>query len=323
MRIRRLARTELEISAVGVGTWAIGGGGLHWGWGPQDDGASVAAIHRAVELGVNWIDTAPAYGLGCRGERVVGEALAQLSEKPYVFTKCGLYPVEGGTEPRLKAQSVREECEMSLRRLGIEAIDLYQIHWPNPDRDIEEAWATLAELKREGKVRHIGVSNFDLGHLKRVAPIAPVETLQPPYSLLFRDVEADVLPYCEREGIGVLAYSPMASGLLAGAMTRERIAALPPDDFRSHVDFFQEPALTRNLEVAERVKDVGGKHGVSAGAVAVAWTLRHPAVSAAIVGFRRPEQVEAIWPSAAELELEGEDLALLEGDVPDPARVSV
>jgi aryl-alcohol dehydrogenase-like predicted oxidoreductase len=311
MQTRRLGRSDLDISTVGVGAWAIGGGGTPWGWGSQDDDDSVAAIHRAIERGVNWVDTAPAYGLG-RSEEVVGRAVRDMSDPPYVFTKCGLYPVEGGTDPRLKAASVREECEASLRRLGVEAIDLYQIHWPNPDEDVEEGWGALAELKAEGKVRHIGVSNFSVTQLERAEAIAPVESLQPPYSLLFRDIEAEILPWCRAHDTGVIAYSPMASGLLSGRMTKERAAALPPDDFRSHVPHFQEPELSRNLEVAERCRQVGERHGASAGAVAIAWTLRNPAVTAAIVGFRRPDQVDDLVPLAGELQLSDEDVAAIE-----------
>jgi aryl-alcohol dehydrogenase-like predicted oxidoreductase len=310
MQKQRLGRTELEITPVGVGAWAIGGGGT-WGWGDQDDADSVAAIHRAVERGVNWIDTAPAYGLG-RSEEVVGRAVKGLSDPPFIFSKCGSYPVEGGTEPRLKAKWVRQLCEDSLRRLQVEAIDLYQVHWPDPDEDIEEGWATLAELKAEGKLRHIGASNFSVAQLERAEAIAPVESLQPPYSLISRAVEGSILPWCLEHDTGVIVYSPMASGLLSGRMTKERVAALPANDFRSHVESFEEPALSRNLALADRLAAIGARHGTSAGAVAIAWTLRNPAVTAAIVGFRRPDQVDDLVPSAGELELTDEDLAAIE-----------
>jgi aryl-alcohol dehydrogenase-like predicted oxidoreductase len=310
MQKQRLGRTELEITPVGVGAWAIGGGGT-WGWGDQDDADSVAAIHRAVERGVNWIDTAPAYGLG-RSEEVVGRAVKGLSDPPFIFSKCGSDPVEGGTEPRLKAKWVRQLCEDSLRRLQVEAIDLYQVHWPDPDEDIEEGWATLAELKAEGKLRHIGASNFSVAQLERAEAIAPVESLQPPYSLISRAVEDSILPWCLEHDTGVIVYSPMASGLLSGRMTKERVAALPANDFRSHVESFEEPALSRNLALADRLAAIGARHGTSAGAVAIAWTLRNPAVTAAIVGFRRPDQVDDLVPSAGELELTDEDLAAIE-----------
>jgi aryl-alcohol dehydrogenase-like predicted oxidoreductase len=311
MQKQRLGRTELDITRVGVGAWAIGGGGT-WGWGEQDDADSVAAIHRAIERGANWIDTAPAYGLG-RSEEVVGRAVKGLADPPFIFSKCGSYPVEGGTEGRLKAKWVRQLCEDSLRRLQVEAIDLYQIHWPDPDEDVEEGWATLAELKAEGKLRHIGVSNFSVAQLERAEAIAPVESLQPPYSLIARDVEASILPWCAAHDTGVIVYSPMASGLLSGRMTKERVAQLPADDFRSHVGSFEEPALSRNLALADRLAEIGARHGTSAGAVAVAWTLRNPAVDGAIVGFRRPDQVDPILTAAA-LELTDADIGEIGGD---------
>ena len=306
MRTTQLGRTGLEISRIGFGAWAIGGPEYDWGWGEQDDDDSIAAIHRALELGVNWIDTAAQYGFG-HSEEVVGRAIEGLPERPLVFTKGG--QPEGPnrtTLQTLKRDSLRRECEGSLRRLGVDAIDLYQLHFPNPDEELEEGWATLAELKDEGLVRHIGVSNFSVEQLRRAQAIAPVETLQPPYSLLDREVEDEILPFCEREGIGVIVYSPMASGMLTGKMTRERIEALPDDDWRRRSDRFREPQLSRNLELVERLREVGERHGVSPGAVAVAWTLRHPAVDGAIVGFRRPDQVDPIVV-AADLEL-GDEL---------------
>jgi aryl-alcohol dehydrogenase-like predicted oxidoreductase len=306
VRTTQLGRTGLEISRVGFGAWAIGGAEYDWGWGEQDDEQSIATIHRALELGVNWIDTAAQYGFG-HSEEVVGRAIAGLHERPLVFTKGG--QPEGPnrtTLQTLKRDSLRRECEGSLRRLGVDAIDLYQLHFPNPDEELEEGWATLAELKDEGLVRHIGASNFSVEQLRRAQAIAPVETLQPPYSLLDREVEDEILPFCEREGIGVIVYSPMASGMLTGKMTRERIEALPDDDWRRRSDRFKEPQLSRNLELVERLERVAERHGVSPGAVAVAWTLRHPAVDGAIVGFRRPDQVDPIVV-AADLEL-GDDL---------------
>jgi len=306
VRTAQLGRTGLEISRIGFGAWAIGGPEYDWGWGEQDDEQSIAAIHRALELGVNWIDTAAQYGFG-HSEEVVGRAIAGLHERPLVFTKGG--QPEGPnrtTLQTLKRDSLRRECEGSLHRLGVDAIDLYQLHFPNPDEELEEGWATLAELKDEGLVRHIGASNFSVEQLRRAQAIAPVETLQPPYSLLDREVEDEILPFCEREGIGVIVYSPMASGLLSGTMTRERIEALPDDDWRRRSDRFRDPQLSRNLELVERLERVAERHGVSPGAVAVAWTLRNPAVDGAIVGFRRPDQVDPIVV-AADLEL-GDDL---------------
>lgn len=307
----QLGATGMEITRVGFGAWAIGGGGWEFGWGPQQDEESISSIHRALELGVNWIDTAAAYGFG-RSERVVGRALAGLKDRPYVFTKCSL--LDDGTghvAHSLKRDSILREAEASLERLGIDAIDLYQIHWPDPEEDIEEGWAALAELKEQGLVRHIGVSNFDVAQLRRIAPIAPVETLQPPYSLVDRSVAAEILPHAEQRGIGVIVYSPMGSGLLTGAMTRERIAAMPADDWRASDPDFNEPLLSEHLAVAERLRAVGARYGVSAGAVAVAWTLRNPAVDGAIAGFRRPDQVEPIL-AAAGLRLTDDDVREIE-----------
>jgi aryl-alcohol dehydrogenase-like predicted oxidoreductase len=307
-----LGATGLEITRVGFGAWAIGGGGWEFGWGPQADDESVAAIHRALELGVNWIDTAAAYGFG-RSEEVVGRALEGLAQRPYVFTKASL--LDDGTgrvRHSLERDSILREAEASLKRLGVDAIDLYQIHWPVPEDDIEEGWAAMAELKERGLVRHIGVSNFDAGQLKRIQEIAPVETLQPPYSLIDRGAEAELLPFAEREGVGVIVYSPMGSGLLTGAITRERIAAMPGDDWRRGDARFTEPQLSRHLGIAARLREVADSHGTTPGAVAVAWTLRNPAVDGAITGFRRPAQVDPIL-AAANLELTGSDVTLIEG----------
>jgi aryl-alcohol dehydrogenase-like predicted oxidoreductase len=311
MRRRLLGDTGLEISVVGFGAWALGGGGWNWGWGPQDDAHSVAAIERAIELGVNWVDTAPSYG-GGRSEEVVGRALRGMSEKPYVFTKCGQEVRNGVGVNELKAETIERQCEESLRRLGVEAIDLYQIHWPDPDADIEEGWAACVALLSAGKIRHIGVSNFSVPQLERIEALAHVETLQPPYSLIRREAEEELLPYCRRENLGVIAYSPMGSGLLTGAFSAERVASLPSDDFRSRAPQFQEPELSKNLAAAERLRQIGERHDASPGAVAVAWVLRDPVVSGAIVGFRRPTQVDAIVPAAGELELSAEQIALAE-----------
>jgi aryl-alcohol dehydrogenase-like predicted oxidoreductase len=303
----------MDISVVGFGAWAIGGGGWKWGWGQQDDADSVAAIGRALDLGINWIDTAPIYGLG-RSEEVIGRTIKQMSEKPFIFSKCGLEGRNGDGINDLKAETIERQCEESLRRLGVETIDLYQVHWPDPDEDLEEGWAACVALLSAGKVRHIGVSNFNISQLDRANVVATVETLQPPYSLLDRGVEKEILPYCAREDIGVIVYSPMASGLLTGTFDSERAAALPVDDFRSHVPYFHEPQLTENLAVVERLRQVGEKHNASPGAVAVAWTLRDPVVTGAIVGFRRFDQVGGIVPAGAELELSTEEIAFIEGD---------
>jgi aryl-alcohol dehydrogenase-like predicted oxidoreductase len=308
-----LGRTGLEITRVGFGAWAIGGGDWEFGWGAQDDAESVAAIERALELGVNWIDTAGAYGLG-HSETIVRRALEGVDTRPYVFTKAGLVDGGGGRVVNsLKRDSIRREVEASLTRLGVDAIDLYQIHWPNPDRDVEEGWAAFAELKDEGLLRHIGVSNFDVDQLRRAQAIAPVATLQPQYSLVDRAVEDEILPFAAREGIGVIAYSPMGSGLLTGAMTRERIAGLPDNDWRKRDERFTEPALSRHLQTVERLEAVAARHGTTAGAVAIAWTLTNPAVDGAIVGFRRPDQVDPLV-SAASLELTFEDLVEIVAD---------
>jgi aryl-alcohol dehydrogenase-like predicted oxidoreductase len=307
-----LGATGLEITRIGLGAWAIGGGGWEAGWGPQDDDDSIATIQRALEHGINWIDTAAAYGFG-HSEDVVGRALKGLPERPLVFTKASLLEGPGRRiVHNLTRDSILREAHASLRRLGIDAIDLYQIHWPIPEGDIEEGWAALAELKEEGLVRHIGVSNFDVGQLARIQQIAPVETLQPQYSLIERDVEREILPFAEREGIGVIVYSPMGSGLLTGAMSRERIAGLADDDWRKRDARFLDPQLNDHLETAARVADVAGRRGVSPGAVAIAWTLRNPAVAGAIVGLRRPDQVEDL-AVAATLEISDEDAAELEG----------
>ncbi len=311
LKTTQLGGTGLEITRVGFGAWAIGGSGWEGGWGPQEDQQSVDTIHRALELGVNWIDTAAAYGFG-HSEEVVGRAIAGLDEPPYVFTKASLIPGPGGRiRHNLKRDSILREAEASLRRLGVDAIDLYQIHWPNPDEDIEEGWSALAELKDQGLIRHIGVSNFSAAQLRRIRPIAPVETLQPPYSLITRDIEDDILPFAQDQGIGVIVYSPMGSGLLTGAMTRERIANLPEDDWRKHDPRFTEPQLSRHLAQVERLQTVADRHDTTPGAVAAAWTLRHPAVDGAIIGFRRPDQVDAIL-DAGRLELTDADIADIE-----------
>jgi aryl-alcohol dehydrogenase-like predicted oxidoreductase len=301
----------MEITRVGFGAWALGGGGFEWSWGAQEDDESVAAIHRALELGVNWIDTAAQYGFG-HSEEVVGRAISGLDERPYVFTKGGQPEgPDGATLHDLTRGGLRRELESSLTRLGLDAVDLYQIHWPVPDEQIEEGWAALIELRDEGLARHVGVSNFSVAQLRRAQAIATVETLQPPYSLVDREAEEGILPFAKQEGIGVIVYSPMGSGLLTGKMTRERIESLPDDDWRKRSPQFREPRLSEHLRLVERLEAVAERHGVTPGAVAVAWTLRNPAVDAAIVGFRRPEQVDPI-AVAADLELSEDDVTEIE-----------
>ncbi len=323
MQKRTLGGTGMEITPIGLGTWAMGGDtGL--GWGPQDDRDSVATILGALDQGINWIDTAPVYGLG-HAEKMVARALQELgpSRRPYVFTKCSLvWNQERKPFHSLEAASIGHEVEESLRRLHLEAIDLMQIHWPSfppgsSDSGIEEAWTMLARLKQQGKVRHIGVSNFDVPQMKRAQALAPVETLQPPYSMLMRDIETAVLPFCAAHGIGVLAYSPLHNGLLTGSLTRERIAALPKTDWR--VNFspaFREPHLTRSLRVVERLRVVGQRHGRTPAEVAIAWTLHHPAVTAAIVGARRPAQVDD-FIGALEFRLSPAEFAEISEQLPE------
>ena len=291
---KRLGNSDLKISALGVGAWAMGGGGWKFGWGEQDDSDSIGAIHAALEAGMNWIDTAAVYGLG-HSEEIVGKALEGLTQRPYVFTKCERRWKENGEiYPSLKADSIRQECENSMRRLGVDVIDLYQLHWPEPDADVEEGWTEMARLKEEGKVRWIGVSNFSVDQLKRAQKIAPITSLQPPYSLLVRKVEDEILPFAKSNNIGVIVYSPMRAGLLTGKMTAERAASLPDDDWRKRDKDFQEPRLSQNLKLVELLKQIAAKHGRAPGEVALAWTLSNPAVTAAIVGLRRADQVEGV-----------------------------
>jgi aryl-alcohol dehydrogenase-like predicted oxidoreductase len=310
LRTVELGRTGLRISRVGVGAWAIGGTGWWDAWGAQDDEESIATIRRAAELGINWVDTAPIYGLG-HSEGVVGRALEGLDPRPLVFTKAGLQDGgDGSVRNVLKRDSLLREVELSLERLRLDVIDVYQVHWPIPDEDVEEAWTAFAEIKERGLVRHLGASNYSPEQMRRAQAIAPVETLQPPYSLLERGIEAEILPFARDEGIGVVVYSPQASGLLSGAMTAERVAAMPDDDWRKRDARFNEPELSRHLALVDRLKVVGDRHGTSAGAIAVAWTLHHPAVHGAIVGFRRPGQVDEL-ATAGNLTLTEDDIATL------------
>jgi aryl-alcohol dehydrogenase-like predicted oxidoreductase len=311
MKAKQLGNSDLSITPIGFGAWAIGGSGWEFGWGEQDDKASVAAIHRALELGVNWIDTAAVYGMG-HSEEVVALALrAWRGPRPYVFTKCGLrWDERGYVHRNLTADSIRRECEDSLRRLKVDVIDLYQIHWPT--EDLEEGWSAMAQLQKEGKVRWIGVSNFNVDELRRAQAIAPITSLQPPYSLVRREVEQEILPYCRSSGIGVIVYSPMASGLLTGAMTRERAANLPESDWRSRDIEFHEPRLSKNLALVERLREVGERVQRQPGQVAIAWVLRNPAVTGAIVGARNAKQVEGNV-DAATLRLTTKEIAEIEG----------
>jgi aryl-alcohol dehydrogenase-like predicted oxidoreductase len=307
MQKKRLGNSDLELTPIGVGAWAMGGGGWAFAWGPQDDNESIEAIHTALDGGVNWIDTAAVYGLG-HSEEVVARALEGRSNRPYVFTKCERTWNEASEiKAVLKAESIRKECEASLRRLKVDVIDLYQIHWPQPDEDIEEGWSELAKLKQEGKVRWIGVSNFDAKQMTRIAGIAPITSLQPPYSAISPEIESEILPYCHRNNIGVIVYSPMKSGLLTGKMTRERVNAFPQDDFRRKALAFQEPNLTRNLSLQDLMVQIGARHGRSAGEVALAWVLRNPAVTAAIVGMRSAEQAKGVL-GALEFRLSPEEV---------------
>jgi len=311
LQTRRLGTSDLEITPLGLGAWAIGGGDWAFAWGSQDDRDSIAAIREALDLGINWVDTAPVYGLG-HSEEVVARALAGVATKPFVFTKCGrIWDERRQVGKRLTAASIRAECEASLRRLAVERIDLYQIHWPEPDEDVEEGWTECARLKEEGKVRWIGVSNFNVAQLERARAIAPVTSLQPPYSLLRREIEPEILPWCLRHGVGVLAYSPMASGLLTGAWTKERHAGLPEDDWRKEKNpLFQEPLFSRHLAFVERLRAVAADRGTTPGAVALAWVLANPAVTAAIVGARRRGQLADVV-AAAGLVLSAADKAAI------------
>ena len=296
-QLRPLGNSDLNLTPIGFGAWAIGGGNWEFAWGPQDDNDSVNAIHRALDLGVNWVDTAAIYGLG-HSEEVVAKALKGTSHKPYVFTKCSMrWDDDRKIYRSLKGNSLEEELNSSLRRLNIETIDLYQIHWPNPEEEIEEGWSALAKFKEQGKIRHIGVSNFNVDQMKRAQKIAAITSLQPPYSMLRRAIEQEILPFAEANNIGVINYSPMLSGMLTGKMTRDRVAALPQDDWRRRAPEFNEPRLTRNLRLVELLREIGSSHNVEPGVVAVAWTLHHPAITAAIVGGRSPQQVEGIAPA--------------------------
>lgn len=312
METCRLGYSDLHLTRIGLGTWAIGGGGWDFGWGPQDDARSLVTIDRALELGINWIDTAAVYGFG-HSEEIVGQAVAGRRNEVIIATKCGRVWDEGSTTPygRLTAENVRQEAEDSRRRLGVDVIDLYQIHWPDPEEQIEEAWATIAELIEEGKVRYGGVSNFSVEQLERIRPIHPVASLQPPYNMLARDIEEDLLPYCAENDIGVVAYSPMMSGLLTGKYDRESIQNLPDDDWRKDSTQFTDPELSANLELIEGLRPIAERQGKTLAQLAIAWVLRRPEVTAAIVGARRPDQIEETV-KAGGWQLSEEDLVEIE-----------
>jgi aryl-alcohol dehydrogenase-like predicted oxidoreductase len=311
MITKRLGNSDLFITPIGFGAWAIGGSGWEFAWGSQDDNESIAAIREALSAGINWIDTAAVYGLG-HSEEVVARALEGVRDRPYLFTKCSMiWDEHHEIGHSLKAASIKRECEASLRRLRVDAIDLYQIHWPDPEEDIEEGWAAMAALQKEGKVRHIGVSNFNVEQMRRAQTIAPITSLQPRYSLLHRDIEEEILPFAASEQIGVIAYSPMASGMLTGAMTPQRIAALPPDDWRKEHGDFTEPRLSRNLKLVRLLRAIGDRHFRSPGEVAIAWVLQNSAITGAIVGARRPSQVRGVV-GAAEFRFSQRELAEIE-----------
>jgi aryl-alcohol dehydrogenase-like predicted oxidoreductase len=309
--MRQLGNSDMQLTPIGYGAWAIGGGNWEFAWGAQDDNESVSTIERALDSGINWIDTAAIYGLG-HSEEVVAKALKNSPHKPYVFTKCSMrwFP-DRRIYRSLKAGSLQEEIEDSLRRLRVDTIDLYQIHWPNPEDEIEEGWETLARFKEQGKVRYIGVSNFNVKQMKRIQKIAPITSLQPPYSLLNRNIEGEILSFCQQNNIGVINYSPMVSGLLTGKMTAERIMNLPEDDWRKRSPNFKEPKLSKNLKLVELLREIGNAHNVEPGVVAIAWTLRHPAITAAIVGARRPDQIDGVLP-AATFRLSKDEIARIE-----------
>lgn len=311
MQTRHFGNTDMNITTVGLGTFALGGEGWPSAWGPQDDNDSIATIHRALDQGINWIDTAAVYGFG-HAEEIVGRALKERNNRPFIFTKCSRRPTaNGGIEGNLKASSIRQEVEDSLRRLRVDVIDLYQVHWPKPDEDIEEGWSTMAELQAQGKVRYIGVSNFNVSQMARAQAIAPISSLQPPYSLLKREIEDGVLDFCLQHNIGVIVYSPMASGLLTGKWTEERVNSLPKTDWRHKNAEFLEPRFSRNLRLAGLLAEIGKRHDRSAGEVAIAWTLHHPAVTAAIVGGRKPIQIDEIV-GAGDLQLSEQEVAEIE-----------
>jgi len=310
MQKRQLGNTDLKLTTVGLGTWAMGGP-WQFGWGPQDDDEAIAAIIKALELGINWIDAAPAYGLG-HSEELIKKALEQTNAKPIIATKCGLLWNEKKEKvPCLKAESIREECHASLKRLNIDVIDLYQMHWPEPEEDLEQGWEEMAKLKDEGKVRYIGVSNCNVEQLKRIAKIARPVSLQPPYSMLHREVEEELLGYCAENNMGVVAYSPMQRGLLTGKFNQERLSGLALDDHRRRSPDFHEPKFTATLQLVDQLRPIAERNGRTLAQLAIAWVLRRPENTAAIVGARRPSQIEETAP-ASDFKLSKEDIEEIE-----------
>ena len=311
MQTRQLGYTDLKLTTVGLGTWAIGGGGWRFGWGPQDDDEAIGAILAALDKGINWIDTAAVYGFG-HSEELIGRALKQTSKKPFIATKCSrIWNDKGQITPCLKAESIREECHASLKRLGIDTIDLYQIHWAEPEEDIEQGWEEMARLIDEGKVRFIGVSNANIEHIERMQKILPVASLQPQYNMLHREVEEQVLAYCARNNIGVVAYSPMERGLLTGKFSQERLAAMPLEDHRRRSPDFHEPQFSAALELVDNLRSVAERNGKTLAQLAISWVLRRSEVTAAIVGARRPDQI-AETAQAADWTLTQQDIDEIE-----------
>ncbi len=310
MRTQRLANTELELTKIGLGTWAIGGS-WQFGWGPQDDNDSVKTIHEALDEGINWIDTAPIYGCG-HSEEVIGKALKQISQKPIIATKFSLlWDDQRRKYDCLKSQSVRDECHASLKRLGTDVIDLYQMHWPDPEQDIEEAWEEIARLTQQGKIRYAGVSNFNIEQIKKCHAIHPVSSLQPIYSMIKRGIENELLEFCAENNIGVIVYSPMAKGLLTGKFSSERLKTLAPDDHRLNDSNFKEPRLSENLKLVENLKNIAERNSKTVAQLAIAWTLRRKEVTAAIVGARKPGQIKQTSP-AGDWQLTPEDIEQIE-----------
>ena len=312
MQYRKLGYSDLELSTIGLGTWAMGGGDWKFGWGPQEDEASIKAIHAGLDEGINWIDTAAIYGHG-HSETVVGKAIKGIRDTLVIATKCSRV-WEGDSKEigkSLKAASIRREVDASLQRLQIEVIDLYQIHWPEPDEDIEEGWTTIGELVKEGKIRYGGVSNFNLAQLKRAQAIHPIASLQPPYSMLRREIEQDIIPYCRENQIGIVAYSPMQAGLLTGKFSAERLAKMPESDWRTRNPFFTEPQLSVNLEIVEELKHIAGQKGITLPQLALAWVLRDQAMTSAIVGARNPSQIKET-AKAGDIRLDASEIDQIE-----------